>query len=298
MKMFRNWKLGAKTLVPSVVVAVACAVGLGVLVSRQQKQIAIDQARRTASAISKQVAAERKIYTGNVVQKLKKDGLAIVPSNLKEFQSVQGGIPLPASLVHAISETVNAQGLHKIDLLSLWNLNPNKAPRNTFEQEALQYLVNNPNEIREQVVGDGEGARYMQVVADVASVEACVTCHNNHPASAKRDFNVGDTMGGLVIDLPLGKELAAVKNTTVTLTIFALAAVMLVTAVVLLLQWLLVNKPVADSLTQLQQAAERISTGELDTPVQIDSGDEIGELGKAFDRMRLSLKAAMEQAES
>lgn len=43
----------------------------------------------------------------------------------------------------------------------------------------------------------------------------------------------------------------------------------------------------------LTAAADKISKGNLDTPVAIESSDEIGELARSLERMRTSLKAAM-----
>lgn len=39
--------------------------------------------------------------------------------------------------------------------------------------------------------------------------------------------------------------------------------------------------------------ADRISKADLDTPVNVDAADEISELARSLERMRLSLKAAM-----
>jgi methyl-accepting chemotaxis protein len=39
--------------------------------------------------------------------------------------------------------------------------------------------------------------------------------------------------------------------------------------------------------------AGKMSTGDLETPVMIQSRDEIGELARSLERMRASLKAAM-----
>lgn len=46
-------------------------------------------------------------------------------------------------------------------------------------------------------------------------------------------------------------------------------------------------------LLGLAVVADKISKGHLDTPVAIDSPDEIGELARSLERMRASLKAAM-----
>ncbi len=58
----------------------------------------------------------------------------------------------------------------------------------------------------------------------------------------------------------------------------------------------------AQRLTQpilkLTEAANRISLGELDEPIAVNTGDEIGELGESLERMRISLKQAIERLRS
>jgi methyl-accepting chemotaxis protein len=48
-------------------------------------------------------------------------------------------------------------------------------------------------------------------------------------------------------------------------------------------------------IVELTEAANRISLGELDVPINVASNDEIGTLGEALDRMRISLKQAIER---
>jgi HAMP domain-containing protein len=48
-------------------------------------------------------------------------------------------------------------------------------------------------------------------------------------------------------------------------------------------------------IVELTEAANRISLGELDVPITVASKDEIGTLGEALDRMRISLKQAIER---
>ncbi|MDE3049644.1 MAG: DUF3365 domain-containing protein, partial [Nitrospirota bacterium] len=38
---------------------------------------------------------------------------------------------------------------------------------------------------------------------DRAVAQTCVTCHNEHPNSPRRDFKVGDVMGGIIITIPI-----------------------------------------------------------------------------------------------
>ena len=71
-----------------------------------------------------------------------------------------------------------------------------------FEQKALESL----NKNGKNVYGNEElgGKKYFTAVyPDVAVSKACVTCHNDHIDSPKKDFKVGEMMGGLVIRIPL-----------------------------------------------------------------------------------------------
>jgi hypothetical protein len=52
-----------------------------------------------------------------------------------------------------------------------------------------------------------DGRYYFEAIyPDVAVSETCLTSHNYHPNSPKTDFKVSDVMGGIIIELPLGKR--------------------------------------------------------------------------------------------
>ncbi|MGH7834543.1 MAG: HAMP domain-containing protein [Candidatus Binatia bacterium] len=50
---------------------------------------------------------------------------------------------------------------------------------------------------------------------------------------------------------------------------------------------------IVEPIQQLTDVAARISTGDLDSPVKVESQDEVGDLARSIERMRTSLKAAM-----
>ena len=58
---------------------------------------------------------------------------------------------------------------------------------------------------------------------------------------------------------------------------------------------LMVIRAITRPIAHLSQVADRISLGEMDAVISIESKDEVGELGERFRRMQVSLKAAMEQ---
>jgi HAMP domain-containing protein len=56
-----------------------------------------------------------------------------------------------------------------------------------------------------------------------------------------------------------------------------------------------ITRSVTVPVGRLVEAADRISMGELDMAMEVHSRDEIGELADSMERMRVSLKAAMER---
>lgn len=291
--MFRKWGIATKSTVPGVLIAVLACSAAYFVIFAQQRQLAIDGAVRTARVVSNQVAADRQVYSGEVVGKLKRDGLAVVPANQATYRSITGGIPLPATFVHATSDAVNKgkNKTHTIDLLSLWNINKVKGPRSAWEEHALRQVADSPEEVASQVQGSGASARLHVVTADRGTASSCITCHNQHPESPRRDFRLGDVMGGLVVSLPLAGEFAAAQSNALVLTGLLAAGFF----ILLLLQWLLVNRKLVRDIAQLEEAARKISLGEMDAPIPHRRTDEIGDLAIAFERMRTSVREAMNQ---
>ncbi|MCP5050806.1 MAG: HAMP domain-containing protein [bacterium] len=55
------------------------------------------------------------------------------------------------------------------------------------------------------------------------------------------------------------------------------------------------GRTISRPITNLTQAAEDISKGDISKPVEKETNDEIGELAEAFERMRVSLKVMIEE---
>lgn len=75
----------------------------------------------------------------------------------------------------------------------------------------------------------------------------------------------------------------------------------ILTAIVTILVGLLLSRWMArqilEPVERLRDIADAISQGDLDHPVEIDSHDEIGDTGRAFEKMRQQLKAAKKTRE-
>ena len=153
-----------------------------------------------ADALHAVIAADREVYARLVVQRLAE----VKSANLSEAGKTNGSPPLPPHLLRPASEFVQQKGaeFHYV-VRSLWPINPKNAPETATEKAGLQYVLDHPdsNYYAEESLG---GRRYfIAVYPDRAIVPACFECHNQHPNSPKRDFKLGDTMGGMVVRVPL-----------------------------------------------------------------------------------------------
>ena len=132
---------------------------------------------------------------------------AVIAADQKTY-ALQGGdenlMALHAQRLRQASESVQQEGaeFHYV-LRSLWPINPRNAPETDTEKAGLQYVLDHPgtNFYGSESLG---GRHYFTAVyAETATVNACADCHNRSPASPKKDFKVGDVMGGLVVRVPL-----------------------------------------------------------------------------------------------
>lgn len=159
-------------------------------------------ARRTADMVRAVLEADRAVYTKQVVDRLVLEQEAIGAS--EEWKSEHGKLPLPAQMFRMGAERVleSESGLSYV-LLSEWPINQQNRARTALEVEALSAIAGDPGQPFYGTEDLG-GTRYFTAAyADIASVRACVDCHNEHRDSPRRDFAVGDVMGAVVIRFPL-----------------------------------------------------------------------------------------------
>jgi HAMP domain-containing protein len=89
-------------------------------------------------------------------------------------------------------------------------------------------------------------------------------------------------------------QLTAIQSSTQTLML----ASAITAAILGLLLALTITRSITVPLANLVSISDKISTGELDTPVPVAAKDEIGELAESMERMRISIKALIERMRS
>jgi hypothetical protein len=156
-----------------------------------------------ADYIHSVIEADRTFYTIHVVERLQKDGGTAAAEDWRAKKNV---LPLPAQFLMESSELANKTGAHvRYRLISLWPINPQNAPYSDSEKQALEAVQQHPERSANGTVNVGNRRYFQAIYADRAVSQSCVGCHNAHPKSPKKDFKVHDVMGGLVIEIPLGR---------------------------------------------------------------------------------------------
>ncbi|MCJ7716488.1 MAG: HAMP domain-containing protein [Anaerolineales bacterium] len=87
----------------------------------------------------------------------------------------------------------------------------------------------------------------------------------------------------------------AVTNSFVAQMVLVLSVVVGIVLIFVIIGAMVFSGRVLSSVTNIINAANAISRGDLDVPIDVDQAGEMGELAKAIDRMRISLKAAIER---
>ena len=167
-------------------------------------------AERFAAGISRRAADGRAYYTRNVIRKLQKEYPDFKADAL--YHQIEKALPLPATYAREVFESTGQADGYRYELLSKWNINEANGLRDGFEQRAWQSLIRNAQTPYREYVPAGGGVELRYATADVASDEACVSCHNTHPASPKKDFKLHDLMGIQVVSVAVTQDPAWAKT--------------------------------------------------------------------------------------
>lgn len=146
---------------------------------------------QTARYILDIVKAFRTAYVLEVVEHLRDSG--VVPK--EDWQKDAHFVPLPAQFVKAAADQVSS---FEIGLIGLSPLNPANRPKTLAESDALVQLEKNRDV---SVLTFVDGDQFKAISADLALVQSCVDCHNNHAGAPRRNFRRWDVMGGIVVRL-------------------------------------------------------------------------------------------------
>lgn len=146
--------------------------------------------RKLADSLHAVIAADRQIYVELVARRMQ-------PGEKPD-------LPVHAQQLRAAGQSIQKRGAEfSYTLRSLRPINESHGPQTEVEQAGLEFVARHPNEAFYTEEELGGRAYFTAVYADRATLAACVDCHNQLPQSPRRDFKLGDVMGGIVIRVPL-----------------------------------------------------------------------------------------------
>ena len=141
-------------------------------------------------------AAIRKLYTGSIVTPGLKQGLKF--DEQWKSAHVEAG-PLPALMLRETASRLQ-QRIPEITLF-LGSEYPIEAS-NRFSGAQQQRFAQMERNGQPQFFRDAGTARFTAMFPDIASAEACVSCHNDHPNSPRKDWRMNDMMGATTWSYP------------------------------------------------------------------------------------------------
>ena len=162
---------------------------------------AVFSPRAMADALYAVIESDRTVYSRLVVDRLQ-DEEEVVHST--EHWRDEKALPLPIQMLRMGAElTAVKTDVFSYSLMSKWPVNKENAPKTDADITGLDRIENDPLTpfyTTETI----DGIEYFNAYyADIATSPACMSCHNNHAASPRRDFEFGDVMGGVVVRIPL-----------------------------------------------------------------------------------------------
>jgi hypothetical protein len=148
------------------------------------------------------IEANRANYTQNVVDKMHRQGVVEAVEHWKE----ERGLPLPAQFLLESGRLAAQKDLKfSFRLASLTPIYVWNGPNSEFERRGLEALNKDSDKPFTGFIQQS-GNRYFQAIyADRAVSESCVSCHNSHANSPRRDYKLNDVMGGIIITIPLSE---------------------------------------------------------------------------------------------
>lgn len=269
---------------------------------------ALDNAKITAQTLQE----ARSLYNTEVLDRLQEVPQVTITHN---YPGKFGAVPLPVNYLNQLSFNISEKKDSAIStrLYSRYPFPGHTAAeisKDDFEMAALKYLEQNPQEIfyRIEKLNDRETLRYAEPDIMEAS---CVSCHNSHPDSPKKDWQVGQVRGVLEVKQPLDRIILQSRQ-DLTQIAFKLGIVAILSLLGLTLaigKFKLINKQlsvlvknrttelttantelvqVRKQITQLQiQVDQKKHQKEVNEIVNSDNFDWISQQGKKWRRENL-----------
>lgn len=204
MKRLNRYLLDRPAILLGLVILGICLLPLALWMDL--KSLSSENLNSQATTLNRVISSFRAYYAENVVKRVNEAGGAAHP--LHNYRDVPGGIPIPATLSIELANAFGAGELgFSYRFVSRYPF-PNRPPHqlSDFELKSIEEFERHRDP--EQLLTHLSGTIFNQtltVAAPIVMSAACVACHNSHPESPRKDWNVGDVRGiqAIMVEQPL-----------------------------------------------------------------------------------------------
>ena len=200
-------------------------------ISQASLENTVEASKLNAVSIIDQYKTLRGYYVKSVVKKVKGNDTGLKISY--DHKTMKNGIPLPATLIHDMSELLSKKSGEniKLKLYSPYPF-PNRAGRtiDSFGQKAMAFFDKNPDSVfvKQEKLYGSDVVRV--AVADKMVAQACVNCHNSRADTPKNDWKLNDVRGVLEVISPINAQLTSngsMLNRVIEISVFIVVLVVL-----------------------------------------------------------------------
>jgi len=179
--------------------------------TRLSRELVHSAALDSAAQYADMLEVVNDLYSSEVVEKVGHHDVEVTADHARR----DGAIPLPATLLIELLDRIDERGsgMHGRHFSGYpYPFREDGGPHDDFEREALAALSADPEQSYYRFVDDEAGRPVLRYARPRVMGPSCVYCHNNHPDSPKRDWEVGDVRGVLEVVRSLDRDEARIRS--------------------------------------------------------------------------------------
>ena len=295
--MYKNLKLGTKLNLLLAVILISLTIGSGFILSMVLQNYA------------EQVIAERALMLMETMNSIRNyTSTQIQPELSSRLETEEVFLPqtVPAYSAREVFEHLRNEEQYSQFFYKEATLNPTniRDRADGFETNIIELFQQDP-EAQKQGFRSIPGGEIFYIARPISiEKESCLRCHGNPqdaPASLIASYgsnngfgwNLNEIIGAQVISVPSNKVFEAANH--LKYLVISKIAIFLIVAVILLNLFL--KFTVTDPLKKMSHLSKKLSTGDMNVEFEQKTNDEIGILAASLNRLKVSIKMAMEMLE-
>ncbi|MDZ8183926.1 MAG: DUF3365 domain-containing protein [Nostoc sp. ChiSLP02] len=291
----KNLKIGAKFNLLLILVFIVSILGSGIALSSVLQGRAQNEVTSQAQILIQMVNGVTN-YTQNRIVPLLQPSLDTNPNFMAEV--------VPTFSSKEVFENFRKKPEYTNFFYKPATLNPtnlaDKADR--FETQIVERFRNEPN--MREITGFRnlpQGEVFYIAIPLKITQQQCLRCHSTPEQAPKSqlatygsengfNWKLNDVVCAQIISVPSAEIFANAKRTW----ILVMGLLIAIFATILFLINFLIKKAVIQRIKKIEKIAQQVSTGDMTADFEEISNDEIGGLASAFNRMKSSLRIALD----